>query len=136
MLGLSDGAISDLDQAGQIMPEAKGIEGMRCLLRGVVNRDLNSALASCNRAITEDPKDPDPLDSRGFVHFRLGEFAAARADYDAALALAPKSAGALFMRGILKQRDGDAAGGAADIAAAKAVDANIAAEYAGYGVKE
>ena len=60
---------------------------------------------------------------------------AAIADYDVALKLNPKLAGSLYGRGLAKRRTGDAAGAEADIAAATALQANVAARFAGYGVE-
>ena len=42
---------------------------------------------------------------------------------------------AAFCRGLAKNKKGDSVGGDADIAAAKAIKADIAEEFAGYGVK-
>ena len=56
------------------------------------------------------------------------------ADYDEALKLNPKQAGSLYGRGLAKLKKGDAGGGEADIAAAKAIQADIAEEFARYGV--
>ena len=73
--------------------------------------------------------------SRGLVQLKLGAFDYAIADYSAAIARNAKDAGSLYGRGIAKIRSGDAAGGEADISAAKAIQADIATVYAGYGVK-
>ena len=48
--------------------------------------------------------------------------------------LNPKLASSLYGRGVAKQRSGNAAAGDRDIAAARAIDPNIASEYAGYGL--
>ena len=56
------------------------------------------------------------------------------ADYDAALHLEAKRATALYGPGTAKLKKGDASGDA-DIAAAKAIKADIAEEFARYGVK-
>ena len=53
---------------------------------------------------------------------------------DEALGRNPKLASSLYGRGLAKLEKGDAAGGEADIAAAKAIQANIAEEFARYGV--
>ncbi len=55
-------------------------------------------------------------------------------DYNAALKLDPKNAGSLYGRGLAKQKKGNTEAGNADIAAAKAIQADIAEEYARYGV--
>ena len=47
----------------------------------------------------------------------------------------PEIAHWLYSRGVAKVRSGNTAGGEADMAAAKAIQADIAEVYAGYGVK-
>ncbi len=81
------------------------------------------------------PNDASTLDSRGFVHFRMGDNSAAIKDLNLALAAEPKLAPSLYIRGLAKRKSGDTAGGDADIAAAKAIDPKITETYAGYGVR-
>jgi hypothetical protein len=64
----------------------------------------------------------------------MTQFDAAVSDYDAALRLNPNLAAALYGRGVAKLKNEDGTG-AADIAAAKAIQADIAEEYARYGVQ-
>jgi tetratricopeptide (TPR) repeat protein len=66
---------------------------------------------------------------------RLGEYDAAIADYDAALAITPRSAISLFGRGVARRARGDVAQGDADISAAKSIEANIAGQMAGLRIK-
>jgi len=96
--------------------------------------ELEQALGNCNEALRLAPDDGNTLDSRGLVHLKLARFAEALADYDAAHARLPKLASALYGRGLARQKQGDTAG-EADIAAAKALKADIAEEFAGYGVQ-
>lgn len=70
------------------------------------------------------------------VHLRRGEFAAAIADYDAALKLQPKLAPSLYARGLARQVSGDKAGGVADIQAATAIDPQVGAWMKSYGITE
>ena len=65
---------------------------------------------------------------------KLGRFDEAIADYDSALKLAPQLASSLYGRGAAKLKKGDTDGGNADIAAAKAIQADVADDFAGYGV--
>jgi hypothetical protein len=69
------------------------------------------------------------------LRLKAGQLDGAIADYSAALAIDARMASALYCRGIARQRKGDAAGGAADIAAAKAVQVDVAEEFARYGVR-
>ena len=95
--------------------------------------DLQQALSDCNESLRLRADDPNTLDSRGYAYFKLGQFDAAIADFDAAIARAPKLASSLYGRGLARMRKGDTAGDA-DIAAAKALQANIAEEQARYGI--
>src|SRR5262249_21419404 len=67
--------------------------------------------------------------------FKMTHFDAAVSDYDAALRIDPKLAFALYGRGLARLNNGDPSG-EADIAAAKALQADIAEEYARYGMQE
>jgi hypothetical protein len=50
------------------------------------------------------------------------------------LKINPKQVDALYGRGLAKRKKGDPAGGDADIAAASAIQADIAVDYARYGM--
>lgn len=106
----------------------------RCWHRAISNRDLDAALADCNRSLEILPDYFDTLDTRGLVRFRQGRWDDAIADYDAALRHDPQSASALFMRGIAEMRKGDHSKGQADIAQAEAIYPRISAQYAVYGI--
>ena len=105
-----------------------------CWSRGVVNKELDTALAQCRHALAIRPQSAAALDSLGFVQFRRGDLAGALASYDAALSLAPQQAPSLFMRGIVKLRLGKTADGEADVAAAQALDSGVSNTYKRYGV--
>jgi tetratricopeptide (TPR) repeat protein len=81
------------------------------------------------------PNDVDTLDSRGLAYLKLGAFDKAIADYNAALRFNPKFASSLYGRGIAKVKSGESANGNTDIEAAQAIKANIADDFAKYGVK-
>ncbi len=75
------------------------------------------------------------MESRGLIFLKMTNFDAAVSDYEAALRRNPSLAGALYGRGMAKLKNEDATG-EADIAAAKALQADIAEEYARYGMRE
>src|ERR1700738_4492976 len=129
-----DRPIADLAEAIQIEPSA-GRFNARCFMRALGTRDLPQALDDCNEALRLLPDDGDTLNSHGLVQFKLGAFDQARADFDASLKRDAGDAGSLYGRGLTKLKTGDTAGGIGDIAAAKAVRADIAEVYAGYGIK-
>jgi len=128
------GAIEDYGSAIELAPKRAGAWGGRCWSRAVAGVALESALADCQHAVELDQADANHLNSRGFVHFRLGQFDLAIRDYDAAIAADPEVASSFYMRGLAKARQGDRRGADADLAAATVLDPGVAARYAGYGV--
>jgi tetratricopeptide (TPR) repeat protein len=129
-----DHAIDDYNQAIKLKADFAAAFDNRCWARAVVGI-LKSALADCNEALRLLPNNAATLDSRGFVFLKMTNFDAAVSDYDAALRTDPKLAFALYGRGLARVRNGDPSG-EADIAAAKALQADIAEEYARYGMAE
>jgi tetratricopeptide (TPR) repeat protein len=127
-------AVDDLDRAIAIGPASVDALNSRCWARAVLSY-LEEALADCNKALTMKPDDADILDSRGFVFLRLGRLERAIADYDAVLKQRPKLASALYGRGLARIGRGDRAGGQEDVAAARAVDPDVVAAFARYGVR-
>lgn len=131
--GTYPAAIKDFDDVIRMVPGAADAFNARCWTRARAGIDLDEALDDCDAALAMRPNHPATLDARGFVHYRLGDYDDAIADCDAALAADPTFASSLYVRGLAKlENDED---GNADIAAAKAIDPNIAREYARYGVK-
>lgn len=97
----------------------------RCWARALLGIELDQALEDCNDAINADAKNAAYLDSRGWVHLRLGRYQRALADFDRALELRTGVAFSLYGRGLAKSRLGDAAQGEADLAAARHAQADI-----------
>ena len=106
----------------------------RCWARAQLGTELDLALADCDDA-TRLRRSADILDSRGFVHLRMGDAGKAIRDYDAALALDAKSSWSLYGRGLAKRRVGDKAGGDADVVAAVALNDRIASRFKDLGVE-
>jgi tetratricopeptide (TPR) repeat protein len=127
-----DHAIDDYNQAIKLKPDFAGAYDNRCWARAVVGV-LKPALADCNEALRLSPNNPATLESRGFVFLKMTNFDAAVSDYEAALRHNPKQASALYGRGMAKLKNEDTTG-EADITAAKAIQSDIADEYARYGV--
>jgi len=128
-------AIADLNEAIRLDPKFATAYNNRCWARFLMGRDLDQALADCTASLRLSPNQADTINTRGVIQLKLGAYDRAIADFSAAIAMNPKDAGSLYARGLAKLRSGDSAGGEADIAAAKAIKADIATEYAGYGVK-
>jgi tetratricopeptide (TPR) repeat protein len=129
-----DRAIDDYNQAIKLKPDFAAAFDNRCWARAVLGI-LKPALADCNQALRLMPNNPATLDSRGFVFLKMTNFDAAVSDYDAALRSDPKLAFALYGRGLARLRNDDPSG-EADVTAAKAIQADIAEEYARYGMPE
>jgi tetratricopeptide (TPR) repeat protein len=127
-------AITDQTEAIRFNPKHAKAFNDRCWAATIVGRALQQALADCNESLRLDGNDPDAIASRGFTYLKLGQLADAIVDYDAALKVAPKHASSLYGRGVVKLRQGDVEGGNADLATATAIQANIADEFARYGV--
>jgi cytochrome c-type biogenesis protein CcmH/NrfG len=127
-------AIKDFDSSLRLNPKDVEALNNRCWARGVTG-DLRAALKDCNEALRLRPNFVDALDSRGLVNLKSGMTKNAIADYDAALKINPRLTSSLYGRGVAKQRNGAASEGDLDIANAKAMDPNIAKEYANYGVR-
>lgn len=92
-------------------------------------------MADCNELLNLRPNDPNTLDSRGFTYLKLKQPERAISDYDAVLRLDAKQAYSLYGRGLAHLVLGNNDQGNQDIAAAKAIKADIADEFARYGVK-
>ena len=123
-------AIDDYDRSEKYRADDANILQGRCLARAVLKRDLDDALADCNRALELQPSDPQVLGYRGFVYLRLELNESAVTDYTAALEIEPKNALHLYGRGEAKLRGGDLQGSAADFEAARAINPRIAEDFA------
>lgn len=132
-LGRYDSAIADLDTIAQRGANA-ALLNQRCWYRAAWNHELPQALADCDAALKASPNSAAILDSRGFVHFRLGDFKAAVADYDAALKLRPGAPTSLYVRGLARKRLGDT-GGDGDIAAALALRRDVTKDFDKMGIR-
>jgi tetratricopeptide (TPR) repeat protein len=94
------------------------VQNLRCWFRGLLNIELDKALAACDEAVAKSSKAAFTLDSRGLVHLRRGDLDAAIADYSGSVAANPSSAWSLYGRSLAERRKGDAAAADADRAAA------------------
>jgi len=126
-------AIKDFDGSLRLNPKDVEALNNRCWARTVIG-DLQAALRDCNEALRLRPNFVDALDSRGLVNLKSGMTKNAIADFDAALKINPRLTSSLYGRGLAKKRNGAIAEGDLDIANAKAMDPNIAKEFADYGV--
>jgi tetratricopeptide (TPR) repeat protein len=131
---LYDRAIDDYNQAIKLKPDFAAAFDNRCWARAVVGI-LKPALADCNEALRLRPNNAATLESRGFIFLKMSHFDAAVSAFDAVLRSNPKLAFALYGRGLARLKNEDPSG-AADSAAARALQADIAEEFARYGLSE
>ncbi len=127
-------AIAEAGKALAAKPDDAHLLNMRCWSRAIENVDLAAALADCERSLQVRPDNADTLDSVAFVRFRMGDYRAAIAGYDAALRRNPKLASSRFMLGVAEICAGDRSAGRYDVAAADDMDGSIAAQFAAFGV--
>lgn len=88
---------------------------------------------TCTKAVEKSDNSAAALDSRAMAYFRLGNFAAAKADLDAALLAEPYLTESRLMRGIVRKALGDE-GGKEDIALALKMQPSLAKAYKAWGL--
>ncbi|HUA79878.1 MAG TPA: aspartyl protease family protein [Dyella sp.] len=106
----------------------------RCWARGLSNQLLDDALHDCNKAIRRDGNVAAYLDSLGLVELRLGHYPESIKAYEQAVAGNPRSAWSRYGLGLAKIRSGQTDAGKADLVAAHALDPDIEARAARYGL--
>lgn len=104
-----------------------------CWERAIWRIDLAAARTSCMAAIAP-ARLAMYVDSLAMVELQSGNYALARDLYAEALRELPESPATLYGHGLARLRLGDQ-GGARELALAKAIDPNIEAEFAAYGLK-
>lgn len=137
LVGRVDRYRARLDQINELIerePRSAELLNERCWLRATNNDNLDLALADCTASLAINSRYGAALDSRGFVHLKRGDFAAALNDYEAALAVEANRPHYLYGRGVARRGLGQIAEGDADIAAALRLDPDIAEAYRGYGL--
>ena len=106
----------------------------RCWARSLGNQMLDDALSDCRKAIKRDGEKPGYLDSLGMVQLRLGHYAESVKAYEQAVVQDPHSAWSRYGLGLAKIRSGQTDAGNADLVAARALDPEIEARAARYGL--
>lgn len=92
------------------------------------------AIAEFDSVLRLQPDDFDAVAARGMAWLRKGGSGRALQDFDQVLSIRPGNVIALYGRGIARRRTGNHKGGGADIAAAKAIQPDIADEFARMGL--
>ena len=106
----------------------------RCWARSLSNQMLVDALNDCRKAIRRDGKKPLYLDSLGMVQLRLGHYPESIKAYEQAVAQKPHAAWSRYGLGLAKIHNGQTAAGNADLVTARALDPEIEARAAKYGL--
>ena len=130
-------AIAACDDGLALAPGLPLLLNNRAYFRSMARVDVPAALADIEQALQEGPN-AGYLDTRAYIHYLLGNFDRAAADYETALRLirsgehgreSEQSLGEiLFHRGLLRKARGDAQGMTADFAAARRRGFRISAE--------
>jgi tetratricopeptide (TPR) repeat protein/predicted aspartyl protease len=103
--------------------------GARCLVRGMLGRELDAALSDCNAARHHLSSNSQVLYGLGIVQLRRKQYDKALAAFNDALALQPRLARALYARGLARLGKGDRSAGEADLQAAVALEPRVAGVF-------
>jgi len=128
-------SMADQDAVLAMEPKDPGALTNACWTRAAAKVELDRALDYCDRAVAAvKSRAFAALDTRGFLHYRRGEYDLAVADYDAALKdYRGKLPSSLYGRGLAELKLGKEAEGRADLAAAVKADPKVAEIYAKRG---
>ena len=98
----------------------------RCLVRGMLGKELDAALQDCNTARRRVSGNSALLFDRGIVELRLKQYDKAIADFNDTIKLQPRLARAFYARGLARAAKGDKAGGDTDLHAALDIEPRVA----------
>lgn len=133
-LGDHEHALADFELAKKLEPNNVIVLTNDCYIRAVWGRELDQALADCNRSLELRPNNGNTLQIRALVQLRRGKYAEAIVDSSSSLAVQPNSALALYFRGVAKRKSGDVKGGNGDVDAAKVIQPDIEQRYSALGL--
>lgn len=133
-LGDIDGAANDYDQAIRIDANLAEARAGRCWLDLNQERELARARQDADAAAVADPRNVEGQLCRGVLQLREGEWANAKASFEAALAVESGNPIALFGRGVARRRSGDN-DGTEDMNQARDFDGNIGQQFDQLGVR-
>ncbi|HEY1900393.1 MAG TPA: aspartyl protease family protein [Steroidobacteraceae bacterium] len=106
----------------------------RCLVRGMLGKDLEAALSDCNTVRRNASSNSQVLYSRGIVQLRRREYAKAISDFSDTIELQPRFAAATYARGLARIAKGDKAAGDADLQSALALNPRVARVFHDLGL--
>lgn len=129
------GAMADYYEAIDIDPQLAPARSGRCWTAVLMeDSNMRRARQDADVAAEADPRHVPGQLCRGLLQLRAGEWAGARASYEAALAVEPGNPSALFGRGVARRRSGDNEG-ADDMNQARDFDEHVTAEFEELGVR-
>lgn len=110
----------------------------RCWLRARRGMEMPLALHDCQHAAALPGSTPAPFDSLGWTQLRIGDLAAAKAAFDAALGMKADHVWSLYGRGLTALKAGDAQAAERDLRAARLLKSTIGTEVrqAGFEVPD
>lgn len=134
--GDATGALSQIDMAVEKRSGNAGLLHERCWIKGLLNTDLDNALADCNRAIPmgEASATPVMLASRGLVYLRQHKPQDAIASLNEAIDQRPGLALGYFLRALAQRDAGNADAAKRDLAAARYLVPSIETDYKRFGL--
>ena len=135
-----DGALADYNAALGIEDHHAKARAGRCWVRVLQigdadDADIGPARADAEAAIAADARNLQSQLCLGVIQLRNGEWGAAHATYDAALAISPASAAALYGRGLAERGEGDNHAGGRDIDHAYQFNSRIDRDFVELGVR-
>lgn len=129
-----EGAANDYDQAIRADGNLAEARAGRCWLDLSEKRQFDRARQDADAAVAADPRNVEGQLCRGVLQLRDGQWAEAKASFDAALAVESGNPIALFGRGVARRRGGDNSG-TEDMNQARDFDGHIGEQFDDFGVR-
>jgi tetratricopeptide (TPR) repeat protein len=129
-----EGAAQDYDRAIYLDGNLADARAGRCWLDLNEDRELERARGDADAAVAADPRNIEGQLCRGVLQLRQGQWAEARASFDAVLAIESGNPIALFGRGVARRRSGDGEG-TEDMNLARDFDRHISEQFDDMGVE-
>ncbi len=132
--GRSEEGLALLEETLAARPGDGGTLNAMCWLAGTRDAVDDAMMAHCEEAVQRSSYSPGSLDSRALAHYRMGDYAAALNDADAALREHREMPETRYLRGLILIAQGDREAGRRSIAEAVAMRPGVEAEYAQWGL--
>ena len=126
-----------LQRIEQLMTERPGdpqLLNAKCWYQAIWNVEPSQLPELCTEAVEQSEWSPPVLDSRAMGFYRLGRYAEALKDVEAALSASPELVPSLLMRGVIRREMGDQ-GGHEDIRTALARSPSLRQYYGRFGIR-